>query len=238
MESIVIFAGGKGTRMKEITQITPKPLIKIREKPLLQYALEFTKRYNFDRIIINTHHLSEQIAEFIKKFKEANPQFPEIIIEHEELLLETGGTIKKLARLYDLGERIFTLNSDIIIQAESNVFHDLLEVWSQKNPDLLLLLQDTKKAFGYIGEGDFNLESDYRINRSGSGSYKYIFSGLQILNPCKISSHPADIFSLQEFFPQGPVYEKVNLRATTMNGWWYHASCPEDIKVIESQISF
>ena len=237
METIVIFAAGKGTRMKEVTNFMPKSLIKIHGKPLLQYALEFTLQHKFDRVIINTHYLSEQIVEFIESFKSAHPSFPPIILEYEPELLETGGTVKKLAKLYDLGEKIFTLNSDVIINAEGNVFKDMDEMWGNNEIDMLLLLETTKRAYGYTGDGDFILEADGRIHRNGSPPYPYMFAGMQILNPQKIAQNSECVFSLKEYYPQiGALSEVVRIRALQMEGDWHHATHSEDISDIESHI--
>ncbi len=119
IDALVIFAAGRGTRMGDITNSTPKALINITGKPLLYYSLELSKLYNFKRIIINSHHLHEQIDEAVLAFRNLNPDFPEIIVEYEPALLETAGTVKKLAKLYSLDKPIFTLNSDIIIRPES-----------------------------------------------------------------------------------------------------------------------
>lgn len=237
METIVIFAAGKGTRMREITNLVPKSLIRIHRKPLLQYALESTLQHKFDRIIINTHYLSEQIEEFIEGFRVANPNFPEITLEYEKELLETGGAVKKLAKLYDLGEKIFTLNSDVIIRAKGNPFRDLSDMWGNGNMDMLLLLESTKNAYGYIGSGDFNLEVGGRINRNSNAPFPYMFAGMQILNPQKIIQNAEDVFSLKEYYPQiGSLSETLEVRATPMQGDWYHATGPEDIVDIEKRL--
>ncbi|MEY3197474.1 MAG: hypothetical protein RLZZ59_845 [Pseudomonadota bacterium] len=237
METIVIFSAGKGTRMGSVSDATPKPLIRIRGKPLLQHALEITKTHKFDRIIINTHHLHTQIEEFIKGFREENPFFPDIILEYEECLLETAGTIKKLNKLYDLGERIFTINSDVIIKHKGNVFDLMIKAWESSRPDILLLLQDTKNAFGYTGNGDFNLENDGSINKDGPEPYPYMFAGMHILNPQKISQIADNICSFREFYPGiGKFSSQTICKAITMNGLWYHATRPEDIEVIESLV--
>ena len=237
METIVIFAAGKGTRMKEITHSIPKSLITIHGKPLLQYALESTLQHKFDRIIINTHYLFEQIDIFIDDFKKAHPEFPKIILEYESDLLETGGTIKKLTKLYDLGEKIFTLNSDVIIRAKGNPFQDLSDMWNNGNMDMLLLLEATERACGYIGAGDFNLESNGSIHRHSQPPYPYMFAGMQILNPQKIAQNSENIFSLKEYYPQiGSLSETLNVRAIPMQGDWYHATGPEDIVDIETRL--
>ena len=238
VETIVIFAAGKGTRMREITNLVPKSLIRIHNKPLLQYALESTLQHKFDRIIINTHYLSEQIEEFIEWFRLDNPHFPEIILEYEPELLETGGAVKKLAKLYDLGEKIFTLNSDVIISAKGNPFKDLNDMWLNSNIDMLLLLEATENACGYIGSGDFNLEIDGSIHRHSNAPYPYMFAGMQILNPQKIAQNSEDIFSLKEYYPQiGSLSEMLEVRALPMQGDWYHATGPEDIVDIEKRLA-
>jgi len=237
METIVIFAAGKGTRMREITDSRPKSLIKIHGKPLLQYALESTLQHKFDRVIINTHYLSEQIEEFIDDFRESHPSFSEIILEYEETLLETGGTIKKLTKLYDLGEKVFTLNSDIIIDAIGNPFEDMNNMWNKGKMDMLLLLEATERACGYTGFGDFNLEADGRIHRHGEPPYPYMFTGMQIVNPQKIAQNSGDIFSFKEYYPQlGRLSDMLELRALPMQGDWYHANAPEDVLEIERRI--
>jgi len=237
METIVIFAAGKGTRMREMTASMPKSLIKIHNKPLLQYALESTLQHKFDRIIINIHYLSAQIEEFIQGFRISHPDFPEIILEYEPELLETGGAIKQLAKLYDLGEKIFTLNSDVIIQAKTNPFKALNDIWCSSHIDMLLLLESTKNACGYIGAGDFNLEVDRSINRNSNSPYPYMFAGMQILNPQKIAQNAKDIFSLKEYYPQiGSLSEILKVQGLPMEGNWYHATGPEDVTAIETHI--
>lgn len=237
METVVIFAAGRGTRMREVTDSIPKPLIKIHGKPLLQYALEFTKNHQFDRVIINTHYLPDMIEKFITQFRAKNPDFPEITLEYEPELLETGGTVKKLAGLYDLGERIFTLNSDIIIDAEGNVFDDMLKMWNCYKPDILLLLQETDKAYGYTGTGDFDLHENGRIGRADKLPYQYMFAGLTILNPQKIFANAETVFSMREYYPEVGKYSgALDVRGIPMHGQWYHATNPEDVTEIESRL--
>ena len=238
METIIIFAAGRGTRMEEATRAVPKSLLEIHNKPLLQYALESTEQYKFDRIIINTHYLHKQIEEFIRAFVAKYPNFPEIILEYEKEPLETGGTVKKLAKLYDLGEKVFTLNSDVIMRSDSNLFEDLNSKWDASKMDLLLLLQDTDEAFGYVGSGDFYLNADGTIHRNREAPYPCMFTGMQMLNPQKIAQIPEDIFSLRECYPQiGKFSQILEVRAIQMDGQWYHATRPQDLLEIEKHLA-
>ena len=60
----VIVAGGKGTRMGALSQTTPKALLKVAGKPLLEYQLRLLKSYGFKQILILTSHLGEKIKEY------------------------------------------------------------------------------------------------------------------------------------------------------------------------------
>ncbi|HJK87569.1 MAG TPA: NTP transferase domain-containing protein, partial [Candidatus Megaira endosymbiont of Hartmannula sinica] len=143
LEDIVIFAAGMGVRMGEITKKTPKPLINVNGKPLIFYTLDFILRAAcFKRIFINSYHHASQIREYINHFlskyknlynKYYNSNgfneyiFPEIILVEEERLLETGGSVKNIANIYNLPQFIFTINSDSIflVKKDFNIFLEL-----------------------------------------------------------------------------------------------------------------
>ena len=65
----LILCAGLGTRLRPLTEITPKPLLPINGKPLLSYHLESLYKYGVRDILINTHYLHEQIDEFLKNNK-------------------------------------------------------------------------------------------------------------------------------------------------------------------------
>ena len=65
----MILAAGLGTRMRPFTNNTPKALIKINNKTLLEIAIEKLINYGFNEIVINVHHLADQIVEYIEQNK-------------------------------------------------------------------------------------------------------------------------------------------------------------------------
>jgi mannose-1-phosphate guanylyltransferase len=88
--NILLLAGGFGTRLRPLTDATPKCLVEIDGRPLLSYWLNnlFSSKY-VDKVMINTHHLAEQVKEYIN----SSIWRERIIISHEEVLLGTAGTI-------------------------------------------------------------------------------------------------------------------------------------------------
>ncbi|MDA7818276.1 nucleotidyltransferase family protein [Sulfurimonas sp.] len=85
----LLLAAGLGTRLSPITDTTPKCLVPINGKPLLEYWLENLTEVGVDEILINTSYLSEQVEEFIKNSKYSD----KVTLVHEDKLLNTGGTL-------------------------------------------------------------------------------------------------------------------------------------------------
>lgn len=86
-----LLAAGKGTRLQPLTLHTPKCLIPICGKPLLEYWLDLFEFYGINDILINTSHLSEKVCEYIN----GHSRGLNITLTYEEVLLGSGGTIKK-----------------------------------------------------------------------------------------------------------------------------------------------
>lgn len=90
----LILSAGLGTRLRPLTEMTPKPLLLINGKPLLSYHLESLYKYGIRDILINTHYLYEQIDGFVKNNKD---RFDGLIIRtvFEKNLLGSAGTLKE-----------------------------------------------------------------------------------------------------------------------------------------------
>ncbi|UAA39538.1 nucleotidyltransferase family protein [Paraneptunicella aestuarii] len=92
-----LLAGGFGTRLKPMTDHTPKCLVEIDDKPLLQYWLEQLQLLGCSHIYINTHYLNEQVEAFV-----ASSSFKDMVtLIHEPELLGTMGSIRHNRTLFD-----------------------------------------------------------------------------------------------------------------------------------------
>ena len=140
----MIFAAGLGTRLKPLTDNTPKALLPIRGKPMLEHVILQLKNAGFDQIAINIHHLGDQIIDFLA----ANNNFGiQIYISDErDYLLDTGGGIKHAAPFLQGDEPFLIHNVDII----SNI--DLRALYNhhlETNP-LATLLVSKRKTSRYL----------------------------------------------------------------------------------------
>lgn len=217
--------------MKQLSIITPKPLIKVLGKPILEYNLDMALSRNFKRIFINVYYLASQIEKFINDYIKRKSPKAEIIVVREEKLLENGGTVKSLSK--DLSDRTFVLNGDVIFKANIDVFQ-YMENRMSDEVDFLLLVQSVNQATNYTGTGDFNINEKNEIIFTSSKQRSHIYTGLQILRPKIVSQHAADVFKLSNFFSNN-----YNIQALQIQGLnWYHLSEPKDIITTEEALTY
>ena len=106
----IILAGGRGKRLRPITDKIPKPLIPINGKPLIERTIKYLKKYGITEIIISSGYKSDLIKKFLKNKKNFGC---EIIFSNEKTPLGTGGAIKKALKHVD-EESFLVLNGDIV----------------------------------------------------------------------------------------------------------------------------
>jgi len=100
----MILAAGKGTRVRPITHTTPKPMIPILQKPVMEFLLELLREHGFDEIMVNVSHLSEEIENYFRDGQRFGVQIAysfEGRIEEGELIGEALGSAGGLKRIQD-----------------------------------------------------------------------------------------------------------------------------------------
>ncbi|MDR0364058.1 MAG: nucleotidyltransferase family protein [Bacteroidales bacterium] len=108
----MILAAGLGSRLRPLTDETPKALLKVTGKPLLSYAIEKLAAVGVTDIIVNAHHHAEQIERYVTE----NP-YPDInlfLSDEKDQLLNTGGALKKAQWFFAPDENFFLYNADIL----------------------------------------------------------------------------------------------------------------------------
>lgn len=188
MKQAMIFAAGLGTRLKPLTDTMPKALVPVAGQPLLWHVIQKLKAAGFERIVVNVHHFSQQIVDYLQ----ANHNFGlDIRISDEsEQLLETGGGIKKALPLFDQESPILIHNVDILSNVQVGELYDYA---SESGVDALLLVswRKTKRYLlfddEYILDGWTNVEtgevrSPYP-SLDPTELKQFAFSGIHVLLP-------------------------------------------------------
>ena len=213
----MILAAGLGKRMLPITLKTPKPLIKIGSQNLLERSIKLLINHGVEEIVINVHHLSNQIKDFIdnQRYKAKI-----IISDEKELLLNTGGGI--LAATKSFKNHFITINPDTLWnESYADELQNLEDFYFKKNNPCLLLV-DKNLSFDTSFKGDFNLNQEV-ISRDKNN--KFIFTGLQILDKNIFSSVKEKVFSMNLIWDN--LIKQKNLLGVESKKKFYHLNTKE-----------
>ena len=106
----IILAGGRGKRLKPITDYVPKPLVPIKNIPIIEWQIKYLKKFGIKEVIVCTGYKTEQIEDFLKSKNNMNVK---ISFSVEKTPLGTGGAIKKVSNLIK-GKTFIVINGDVI----------------------------------------------------------------------------------------------------------------------------
>ena len=106
-----ILGAGLGKRLRPLTESLPKPLLPIKNRPLVTYALEHLARIGVQQAVINTHHAAQAWTKAFPSKRYANIQ---ITFRHESTLLDTGGGLKNVEDFLKDHGTFFIYNGDIL----------------------------------------------------------------------------------------------------------------------------
>ncbi len=203
----MIFAAGLGTRLKPLTDRMPKALVSVGGEPLLKRVILQLKDAGFTRIVVNVHHFSNQIIDYLRE----NDNFGvDIRISDEtEKLLETGGGIKKAYSLFDPSEPILIHNVDILSNVDLRKFYGLEAkdataarlLVSERKTKRYLLFDDTMRLVGWTNIETGEVKSPY----SGLDPRQcrmYAFSGIHMVAPelFPLMDDEPDCFPIMDFY--------------------------------------
>ena len=212
----MILAAGRGQRMRPLTDHTPKPLLKVRDKPLIVWHIERLKRAGITQLVINHAHLGEQIEQTLG---DGSSLGVSILYSLEGTALETGGGIARALPL--LGEQPFlVVNGD---------------VWTDVDYTALALDEDDLAHLVLVNNPSHNPKGDFALNNNrvtSDGANKLTFSGVGLYQPSLFVAQPEERFPLAPLLREAMSLSKVS--GFYHRGVWMDIGTPERLAEINA----
>ncbi len=227
----MVLAAGLGARMRPITETIPKPLVRVAGRPLIDYAFDRLIEAGVTDVVVNVHHLAEQIEAHV-----ANRSDLTVTVSPEPQRLETGGGVAKaLAHFGD--EPFFVHNGDaLLLNGPHPALECLADAWDDAIMDACLLVHPVCEAYGYNGNGDFDMDPLGKLSRRGElRQAPYLFTGVQILHPRLFKAGPGGSFSLNILYDRAIAAGR--LYGLLHDGKYFHVGTPEDLDSVADYLA-
>ncbi len=201
----MVLAAGLGTRLRPLTDQRPKALVEIAGRTLLDLTLSYLRSFGIREVIINVHHFADMIVQYLQ----ANRNFGmRIALSREEVLLDTGGGLKKAAPFFlaDSSEEPFLLyNVDVITTLD---LHRMVEFHSENQALATLAVKDRKTSRYLLFDERSQLcgrqtlpDRKTEMVRPSRQAQPLAFSGIHVISPRLLS-----MMTEEGVFPIVPCY--------------------------------
>ena len=185
----MILAAGLGTRLRPLTDDRPKALVEVAGSTLLEITLRRLQQFGVREVIVNVHHFADMVVDYLKK----NANFGmQIEISREDVLLDTGGGLKKAAWFFledssDSEEPFILHNVDVL----STIDFDCIVKFHRQNQALATLAVQERKTSRYLLFDGRNQLCGRRVGRDqrdeivrpSAKTQALAFSGVHIISP-------------------------------------------------------
>jgi NDP-sugar pyrophosphorylase family protein len=220
LRKALIMAGGFGTRMKELTKDTPKPMLLLQEKPILEYSIDLCKRYGIRDIAISIYHFGDKIKEY---FGDGSKFGVHIVYVEETSPLGTGGALKLFEHW--LNEPFMMCNADELkdINLQEMYIHHML---SNSLATIALTRVEDPTQYGVVDLQGSKITRFVEKPSKEEAPSNFINAGLYIIEPEAIKFIP-DGFTMVEkdLFPMLAKNDKLN--GFKFSGQWFDTGTKE-----------
>jgi NDP-sugar pyrophosphorylase family protein len=188
----VILAGGLGKRLRPLTHITPKLMVKIYGKPFLEHHILSLREQGIRNIVLLVGHLGDKIKSYFKDGSEFNVN----IAYSEDSQLGTGGAIKNASHL--LEDEFIVINGDTYLPIK---YENLIRRFRESNKLGVITVYDNSEKIAksnvFVKDGKI-----IEYNREGAPHFTHMDAGVSIFKKDIIKIMDRDKFSLEdELYP-------------------------------------
>jgi dTDP-glucose pyrophosphorylase len=219
---VVIMAGGLGTRLGALTQDTPKPMLPIQGRPILEYIIENLKFQGFSKFVLCLNHKAEVIKNYFGNGDKLNV---EIDYTLENKRLGTAGALS-LINPASISEPFIVLNADVIANID---FEDVVSFHNRMESQATMCIKSEAYEIPYACvEFDENLEIKGLVEKPKVNNY--INAGMYVLNPEILSTVPKDEFYDMPSLFQDAMKKKIRTRVYRFEDYWIDIGQPNDYR--------
>ncbi|MFC1888787.1 NDP-sugar synthase [Thermodesulfobacteriota bacterium] len=222
----IVLAAGLGDRLRPLTSKIPKPLLPVAGRPLIEYGLELLGRHGIRDVVINLHHLHEQISTTLGDGSGLGMRI-RYSLEMPEIL-GTGGGIKKAEPMLSEGTFI-VINSDILIDVDLS---DVLSFHRQNGAAATMVLREDPDACKW---GAVSVDEGMRVRSVvgrpavvGKDLKDFMFTGAHVMEPAVFRYMPAGRpFSITGVTYPDMIAAGERVLAYLHHGYWTDLGTPE-----------
>ncbi len=220
----MILAAGLGTRLRPHTLLRPKPLFPVLDRPLLGRIIDDLRRAGCRRLVVNAHHLRQQISS-------ALAGEPDVDLQLEDSELGTGGGLRLARPRFD-EQPVLVVNGDI--------FHDIdyrrvMAHHLREGNDATLVLHDRPPFNKVQTDADDNILSF--TDSARSSAVPLAFTGIQVINPALLELIPPGVFYHSIDWYRRLIELGRRVRGLTVNGhFWSDMGTPEDYLALHEKL--
>ncbi len=237
-DTAMLLAAGLGTRMRPLTEHTPKPLLTLGGRALLDHMLDRLGESGVRRVVVNAHWQPDRLRAHLA----ARTDGPATVLRLEDDLLDTGGAVA--AALADgllTGEAFFVANSDNVLLDGPHPALRRMQAALEPGLDGVILLHRSFQVHSDVGPGDFFLDPWGTPRRRAEREIApYVFAGITLATPALFGPALSQLKSSRRF-SMNDIWDRAlalgRLRAVVHDGLWFHLSRPEDLAEAEHALA-
>ena len=226
----MVLAAGVGSRLRPLTDSTPKALVDVGGRPLIELVIRRLKRAGVDSVVVNAFHLADKLEAFLK----GADLGVRVTVSREDVLLDTGGGLKNAARFLQGGEPFFLHNVDVVTAIDLGALYAahrasgaLATLAVRRRPSSRQLLFD---AAGRLR----GREADGRLQWAGEPApqaERLAYDGVQVVSPALLPRLTEDgVFPILSAYLR-LASEGADLRAFRSDAWaWADVGSPEKLE--------
>jgi NDP-sugar pyrophosphorylase family protein len=204
----IIFAGGKGLRLRPFTKVIPKPLLPVGDQSSLEILLKQLKRHNFNEIFLCVGYKADLIKSFFRKGEKIGIKIKYIFEKKPK------GTIGALKLIKSLKDNFLVINADVV----AGINFNLLIKDHIKNKKIITIV--TKKIISRSKYGVLNIDKEKFVFKEKPKFYSNILVGIYIMNKDILKHIPGNSFFGVDTLIKKLIKNKIKINVHNFSGFW------------------